>query len=265
MDDPAAASGELVQAGLCYRAFVPARLPPAFEIDASLQARIAAAEVALRELAARIARAADPDAFVEARLRREATASARLDEGDDVAPTVADAIERTTRDGIERLQRLPLSLRLLCELHAGLMRDRPGAGGEFRRHQTWVGPPGSAPATADYVPAPPGKLPELLDDWQRYLHADDGTHDLVRLAILDAQFRHLQPFAQAGGCLGRIWISLYLIDRGWLPAPVLLLSEVMARDPSVADMRLRGIREASDWSGWIGGFADGLAAAARQD
>jgi Fic family protein len=258
------AAGQWVQAGVCYRAYVPAPLPLTVALDDALSAALRQAEHALQGLAAE----SPSDSRVEACLRREALASAALDvptPGDPRVEVIADTIVGATHYAVERMQQLPLSLRLLCEVHAELMRGQTGGGGEFRRHQTWVGPAGSAPATADYVPVPPGRLPVLLDDWERYLHAVDATHDFVRLALLHAQFHHLQPFAQGSERLNRLLIPLVLRDRGWPAAPLLGVSAAIAAQRGAYAERLRAVRDSADWSGWLRFFLHLLTHAATAE
>ncbi|TJY59020.1 Fic family protein [Sinimarinibacterium sp. CAU 1509] len=261
----ATAAGQWIQAGVCYRAYVPAPLPPALQFDANTDALIQAAVLRAQTALSALSASALPDVNPAGHLRREAAASVLLDAGDRAlqqdSQSQIDAVVDATDYGVERMQRLPLSLRLLCELHAELMRGQPGSG-EFRRHQTWSGPVGSAPATADYVPVPPGKLPELLGDWERYLHAEDQTHDFIRLALLHAQFDSLQPFAQGSERLNRLLIHLILIDRGWIAAPQLIVSEAIAAQGETYATRLRAVRNAADWSGWLLFFLQLLADAA---
>jgi len=263
--DPAA--GQWIQAGVCYRAYVPAPLPPDVMLDDALLADLRHAEHALQALAA----VPPSGARGEACPQQDARASAALDvpeagdpRNEAIVSVIADAIVGATHYAVERLQQLPLSLRLLCEVHAELMGGQSG-GGEFRRHQTWVGPAGSAPATADYVPVPPGRLPALLDDWERYLHAGDPTHDFVRLALLHAQFHHLQPFAHGSDRLNRLLIPLVLRDRGWAAAPLLGVSAAIAAQRGAYAERLRAVRDAADWSGWLRFFLHLLARAATAE
>lgn len=260
MNEAANDAGQWVQAGVCYRAYIPAPLPPVLTVDERVLAVLSEADAALRHHAQTL-QVATTEA-VEQSLWREATASAQIDGAGD-ARTVANIVA-AMHYGVERLQRLPLSLRLLCELHERLLQDLPESGGVFRRHQSWMGPPGSTPATADFVPAPPGKLSELLDNWERYLHAEDDTPELLRLAVLVAQFHHLQPFPQASDRLLRLLINLYLVDRDLLPAPALDISSVWRDGGGTLPAALLQLRAQGQWEGWVRVFLRVLVSAATR-
>ena len=128
--------------------------------------------------------------------------------------------------GLERLDTLPVSLRLVREMHEYLMRGDRGdlsTPGEFRRSQTWIGPSGCTLNDTTYVPPPPSELMGCLDAWERFLH-DDALPPLVHAALAHSQFEAIHPFLDGNGRAGRLLITLLLVQRGVIPSPLLYLS-----------------------------------------
>ena len=128
--------------------------------------------------------------------------------------------------GLQRLDALLLSLRLIGELHERLMRgvrEDTAMPGEFRRSQNWVGPPGCSPSEATYVPPPAEELMGCLGPFERFLH-DDALPPLVHAALVHAQFEAIHPFLDDNGRVGRLLITLLLVERAVLPSPLLCLS-----------------------------------------
>ncbi len=133
--------------------------------------------------------------------------------------------------GIDRLGTLPLSLRLIREMHERLMRGVRGDAakpGEFRRSQNWIGPPGCTLNDASYVPPPPDELMSCLGAFERFLH-DDSLPVLVHAAFVHAQFEIIHPFLDGNGRIGRLLITLLLAERGILPIPLLVSGYEKAR------------------------------------
>ena len=117
--------------------------------------------------------------------------------------------------GLNRLETLPLSLRLVCEMHERLMRGVRGdtaMPGEFRRSQNWIGPPGSSLSNATYVPPPVPELMPCLDSWERFLH-DEALPPLLHVALAHSQFEAIHPFIDGNGRIGRLLITLLLVSR----------------------------------------------------
>ncbi len=128
------------------------------------------------------------------------------------------------RHGIARLEDLPISQRLLQEMHAVLMEGARGAHrdpGEFRRIQNWIGPPGAEIGEATYVPPPPGEISAALDALERYIHQDTGLPPLMDIALVHYQVETIHPFLDGNGRIGRLLITLMLIERDLLPEPLL--------------------------------------------
>jgi Fic family protein len=156
--------------------------------------------------------------------------------------------------GVEQLERLPLSTRLLREMHRRLMagvRGRGRAPGELRTSQNWIGAPSSTVETAQFVPPPPQELPALLTDWERFANEEAEMPLLVQDALLHAQFETIHPFLDGNGRLGRLLLVLFLIARGRLRAPLLYLSAHLERERQRYYEALTTIRETGDATPWV--------------
>jgi Fic family protein len=169
--------------------------------------------------------------------------------------------------GIQRLADLPLSLRLVREIHAHLMegvRGDQAAPGEFRRSQNWIGPAGSTIANAAYVPPPPDELMPALGKWEEFLQEHDVLPDLVQCALLHEQFEAIHPFLDGNGRVGRLLITLFLMERGRLSQPLLYLSSyIEAHRQDYYDL-LQRVRTHGDWNAWIMFFLTGVKETAQQ-
>lgn len=262
-----------------YSAFVPAPLPPAIEWTPALVRALSDADRAIGRLAGEGSRLVNPHLLIRPFLRREAVLSSRIEGaratlGELLAAEAEDSIERSPADlrevanyvtaleyGIERLRSLPLSLRLLCELHARLMEDVRGghaSRGEFRRSQNWIGPPGCTLENATYVPPPPAEMTEALTALEGFLH-DRSLPPLVTVALTHYQFEAIHPFLDGNGRVGRLLITLLLIDRGVLPTPLLYLSAFFEATRYAYYDRLRGVSERGEWGAWLEYFFNGIA------
>jgi len=260
------------------RAFLPAPLPPPRAWDNALVAALSDADRAVGRLAGECRRLPHADLIAALFLRREAVLSSRIEgtrttlaqllaaeTGAAPAPDPDDLHEvancvAALEYGLARLETLPLSLRLVRELHERLMRGVRGDNampGEFRRVRNWIGGPGSTPADAIYVPPPPEALMKCLDAWERFLH-DDTLPPLVQAALAHAQFEAIHPFLDGNGRTGRLLIDLLLAERGVLPAPLLCLS---ARFESTRDAyygHLLAVTERGEWEEWVEYFLLGV-------
>jgi Fic family protein len=254
-------------------------LPPALDWTPPLVRALSDADRAVGQLAGEGRRLPNPHLLLRPFIRREAVLSSRIEGtqatlGELLAAEAGASVERSAGDlrevvnyvvaleyGIERLSTLPLSLRLLREVHSRLMegvRGGQATPGEFRRIQNWIGPPGSTAANATYVPPPPGEMMEALDDLERFLH-DTTLPPLVHTAILHYQFEAIHPFLDGNGRVGRLLVLLFLLERGVLPAPLLYLSAFFEATRPEYYARLRGVTEHADWEGWIVYFLNGVA------
>lgn len=163
--------------------------------------------------------------------------------------------------GVARLKKLPLSLRLVRELHERLMRgvrgDRADPA-EFRRTQNWIGAPSSTLANATYVPPPVEDMKTALSAWESFLH-DRSQPPLVQIALIHSQFEAIHPFVDGNGRVGRLLITLFLIERGILPTPLLYLSAFFEATRRDYYDRLLGVTQRGDWARWIEYFLKGVA------
>ncbi len=268
-----------------YTAFIPARFPP-LDLDlTNLQEGLERATLALGRLIGSAEILPDPDLFVYMYVRREAVLSsqiegteaslvdlleyeAQMEEGDrrvDVRE-VANYVG-ALRYGLERVQELPLSLRLIQEIHDRLMRGVRGGEpaktpGEFRRSQNWIG--GPTPATARYVPPPVEDMLRSLYELEAFMHAESELPILVRVALAHAHFETVHPFLDGNGRIGRLLITFMLVHEEVLGEPILYLSIFFKRHRQEYYDRLQAIRETGDWEGWLAFFLEGVAAVATE-
>lgn len=275
--DPRA--GKVIQTPKGYSAFIPAKLPPTLEYDNQFVLSLSRADAALSELSGLGRHLPNPHLLIAPYVRREAVLSSRI-EGTkaSLSDLLIDEMERPTQrteddvrevrnyvaameHGLDRLDKLPLSLRLVREIHGRLMKGVRGdfaTPGEFRRSQNWIGPSGSTIETAPYVPPPPEYLDDLLGDWERFLHERNTFPDLVQCAIMHEQFEAIHPFLDGNGRLGRLLITLFLIERGRLPQPLLYLSAyIEAHRQDYYDL-LQRVRTHGDWMSWLRFFIAGV-------
>jgi Fic family protein len=176
--------------------------------------------------------------------------------------TRSDVLEvrnyRLTMDyGVQRMQELPLSLRLVRELHERLLagvRGQEMTPGEFRTSQNWVGPPGCLLNDATFVPPPPSELMDCLRDWEAFLHEELKMPPIVKCALMHYQFEAIHPFLDGNGRVGRLLIVLFLCSTGLLPAPVLYLSSFFERHRQDYYDHLRAVSEKSAWDEWLAFF-----------
>jgi Fic family protein len=171
------------------------------------------------------------------------------------------------RFGLKRVKSLPLSLRLIREIHARLMRGIRGGDpsktpGEFRRSQNWVG--GASPASAGYVPPPAEEMARALSEFEVALHEDSGHPVLINVGLAHAQFETIHPFLDGNGRLGRLLVTFLLCEYGVLSEPLLYLSIFFKQHRQDYYDRLQAVRDAGDWEGWLAFFLEGVASVARE-
>lgn len=273
--------------GLPHSAFVPAPLPPnpALALDHDLAAKRDHALVALGELKGITRILPDARLFLYQYVRKEALLSSQIEgtqsslsdlllyELDEAPGVPLDDVREVSNyiDALEHgLQRMregfPLSLRLIREMHALLLRRGRGAGkspGDFRRTSVWIG--GPSPDRAQFVPPPADLVPECLDALERFLHAtEDGISPLARAGLAHVQFETIHPFLDGNGRLGRLLIVLMLCDAGLLDQPSLYLSLFFKSRREDYYLRLDAVRTHGDWEGWLAFFFDGVTATSGQ-
>lgn len=253
-----------------YVAYFASPVPRALDLPSSTVRALADAEGALGQLAGIGRLLPNPDLLVRPYLLREALSSTRI-EG--TQATMAEVFETTAAGeapnadveevvnyvaamqwGLEQLHKLPLSARLLCEMHGRLMAGVGGrelAPGKLRTSQNWIGAPGSTIETAQFVPPPPGELPGLLTDWERFTHEEAELPLLVQNALLHSQFETIHPFLDGNRRLGRLLLVFFLIARGRLAAPLLYVSAYLERNRQRYYEALQTIHETGDGIPWI--------------
>lgn len=282
-------AGRIVRTAAGNAAFVPAPLPPHLEFDLGLVRALSRADAALSELSGLGVLLPNPHLLIAPYLRREAVLSSRIEGtqaslADLLAEEVGQAPQAAPDDvhevrnyvtaleyGVKRLDTLPLSLRLVRELHEKLMRGVRGekaTPGEFRRRQNWIGPKDCSEAAASYVPPPVPDMKQALSDWEKFLHLRDALPELVQCALMHEQFEAIHPFLDGNGRVGRLLITLFLIERGRLSQPLLYLSEYIERHKQDYYDALQRVRTHGAWSAWLRYFLEGVrwsaARAARQ-
>ncbi len=260
-------------------AFVPVQLLPTFAISPAAVRLLDQASNALGTLSGVGSLLPNPHLLISPYLRREAVLSSRIEGTQSTIADVyaaeagqtqlfrdaADVTEvqnyvRAHELGLRRLSDLPLSLRLIRELHEQLMRDVRGADqtpGQFRRSQNFIAPPGTSIADAIYVPPPPLEMKQGLADLERFLH-DRTLPPLVQAALVHYQFEAIHPFRDGNGRVGRLLVSVFLCERGLLPQPLLYLSAYFERTRAdYYDLLLR-VSTHGDWDPWVRYFLEGV-------
>jgi Fic family protein len=272
-------AGKLVQCPGGYEAFVPAALPPDVELTPRLVRSLSEADRLVGQLAGEGRSLPNPHLLMRPFVTQEAVLSSRIEGtqatlGELLAANAGAAVKRSPDDlrevgnyvvalehGIARLASLPLSLRLVRELHEKLMRGVRGDSatpGEFRRSQNWIGPAGCTLEKASFVPPPPEEMMARLGEWENFLH-DRGWPPLVQVAMLHYQFEAIHPFIDGNGRVGRLLITLFLIERGILPTPLLYLSAFFEATRPEYYERLSAVSHEAAWGDWLEYFLRGVA------
>jgi Fic family protein len=280
-------AGRFLPQGDSYSAFVPNPLPPEppITVEGELLGLLEQAGTELGRLDGIARVIPDPDFFVSMYVRREAVLSSQI-EG--TQSTLEDLLEReigaTTDDhrsdvldivnyvramnfGLERLQKLPVSLRLIREIHRELLKGGRGAHaapGAFRTTQNWIGPDGARIEQATFVPPPVPEMKQALSDLERFLHEDERYSTLIEVGLAHAQFETIHPFLDGNGRVGRLLNTFHLVQRGVLHKPLLYLSYYFKLHRTEYYDRLMAVRLRGDWEGWLRFFLHGVVQTARE-
>lgn len=272
-------------AGRCTRtpqghsAFVPNPLPPEIDYPSSLVRLLSDADRALGELAGVGRTLPNPHLLIAPYMRREAVLSSRI-EGtqatlDDLyrfeaVPSRADLppdLRQVTNYihameyGLKRLESLPISCRLVREIHERLVEGVRGmysTPGEFRTRPNWIGPLGCTLDDATFVPPAVPEMKDAMTDWEGYLHSEPSEPALVQCALMHYQFEAIHPFVDGNGRVGRLLITFFMCDRGYLPQPLLYLSAYFERHRSEYYDRLLRVSALGDWQDWLEFFLEGV-------
>jgi len=261
----------------CFR---PNPLPPQLNLDMDTVSLLSEADRALGKLAGAGQMLPNPHLLIEPFLRREAILSSKIEgtiasareivdfQLDPSQPPEKQDVREVSnyilalKHGLERVKELPVSLRLIRELHAQLLkgvRDSDRQPGEFRKVQNWIGPWNSPIEDARYVPPPVPVMLENLGELEKFVHEPSALPELIQLALIHYQFEAIHPFEDGNGRVGRLLISLLLSERDLLPQPLLYLSAYFERhSKDYADLLLR-VSQQNAWLDWIRFFLRGIA------
>jgi Fic family protein len=274
-------AGRYIQQPTGYRAFIPSALPPdpPVILEGELQVLMSQADRALGRLDGSIQTLPNPELFVAMYVRKEAVLSSQI-EGtqsslQDVLAAEARVLTADTPDdvgevfnyiaamshGLERLQNLPVCVRLIREIHERLLSGVRGqhlTPGEPRTTQNWIGPGGCTLAEATFVPPPPHELARLLGELELFLHNNSELPLLIRIGLAHAQFKTIHPFLDGNGRVGRLLITFLLCEKDVLLKPVLYLSHYFKRHRQQYYDRLQAVRDDGDWEGWLKFFLTGI-------
>lgn len=269
---PSQAATEL----LCRRGYRP---DPPVRMTGELQTLLSEAALALGRLDGSIQTLPNPDLFVAMYVRKEAVLSSQIEGTQSSLQEVLAAEARifsanrpsdvrevinyvnAMNYGLERLESLPISVRLIKEIHERLLRDVRGARlqpGELRTSQNWIGPAGCTLNEAIFVPPPPFEVPRFLGELETFLHRKDNILILVRVGLVHTHFETIHPFLDGNGRVGRLLITFLLTHHGLLQKPVLYLSHFFKKHKSEYYERLQSVRETGDWEGWLAFFLRGV-------
>jgi Fic family protein len=281
-------AGEYVRQPQGFYAFVPAGVPPVppVEFDRSMVNLLSRADRAIGRLDGEIRNVPDPSFFVAMYVRREAVLSSQIEGTQstledllvvELEPRIAD-VSRDVDEivnyvaamnyGLDRLGTLPLSLRLIRELHAQLLRGVRGENrlrGEFRRDQNYIAPAGVRRIEeATFIPPPVPEMRLALDNLERFLHDPGDLPPLIHAGIAHAQFETIHPFMDGNGRVGRLLITFLLMHGGVLHRPLLYLSLFLKRHRTEYYEWLMAVRHDGDWEGWLRFFIRGIAETAEE-
>lgn len=270
-----------------YRAFLPAALPPdpPVQIAGELQVWLSRADRALGRLDGSIQTLPNPDLFTYMYVRKEAVLSSQIEgtqsslqdvlaaEAKMLSPDhprdVGEVVNyvRAMNLGLKRLTELPVSVRLIREIHAELLKGVRGSHltpGELRTSQNWIGPSGCTLNEATFVPPPPHEVPEKLAELERFLHSDTGLPLLIKIGLAHAQFETIHPFLDGNGRLGRLLITFLLCEQRALLKPVLYLSYFFKQYRQQYYEHLQSVRDAGAWEQWLMFFLRGVVEVSAQ-
>lgn len=280
-------SGRFVPQGDAYAVFIPKPLPPSppVELEADLLSLLEQAGTELGRLDGIARVIPDPDFFVSMYVRREAVLSSQIEGtqstledllereigagADDQRSDVLDIVNyvQAMNFGLERLETLPVSLRLIREIHRELLKDGRGSHatpGEFRKTQNWIGPDGATIEQATFVPPPVPEMETALAELEGFLHEEGRYSTLIEVGLAHAQFETIHPFLDGNGRVGRLLNTFLLVQRGVLRKPLLYLSYYFKLHRTEYYDRLMAVRLKGDWEGWLRFFLRGVVQTARE-
>jgi Fic family protein len=265
-----------------YKAFIPNPLPPSppIRFDEKLQSLLSEADRALARLDGITTVLPNPDLFIAMYVKKEALLSSQIEgtqaslegilefEADLIPKENVNEIKevinyiRALNYGIERLKELPMSLRLIKEIHRILLKETRGAHrspGEFRKSQNWIGPPGASLNEAIFVPPSPEVVLPTMGDLEKFFHnKNNNIPPLIKIALIHSQFETIHPFLDGNGRIGRLLITFYLFWQGILSKPLLYLSFYLKKNRAEYYDLLMKVRLKGAWEDWIKFFLNGV-------
>lgn len=263
---------------MAYQSFRPALLPPnpPIALSGELVAKLVEANKKLAALDGLSARIPNMDLFVSMYVRKEALLSSQI-EGtqctlDDILNplmeentnrNVSDVVNyiKATEFALNRLHSLPLCNRLIKETHAVLMegvRGQEKSPGEFRYSQNWIGGQGSTIQNARYIPPNPEDMQTAMSDLEKYMNGDDSLDPLIQAALIHYQFETTHPFLDGNGRVGRLLITLFLMEKGILSRPALYISYFLKMNRIEYYDRMTQVRKTGDYEQWVMFFLQAL-------
>ena len=270
-----------------YRAFLPAPLPPQppLQLEGELQALLSQADRALGRLDGSIQTLPNPDLFVFMYVRKEAVLSSQIEgtqsslqdllaaEAHILTPDRPRDVEEVVNyvnamnHGLARLHELPVSVRLIREIHERLLQGVRGmrlTPSELRHSQNWIGPAGCTLNEASFVPPPPHEVPDALGALEAFLHVESDLPPLIQVGLAHAQFETIHPFLDGNGRVGRLLITFLLCQRDILGKPVLYLSHFFKQHRAEYYERLQAVRDKGEWESWLAFFLRGVVSVSRE-
>ncbi|MDR3270060.1 MAG: Fic family protein [Peptococcaceae bacterium] len=277
-------AGNIIKQQSDYSAFIPNPLPPdpPVRMEDELVRLLSDADRALGKLDGTSLLLPDPELFVAMYIRKEALLSSQI-EGTQASfidlfenrndPTIANHVRDVSNYiiameyGLERLKDLPLSLRLIREIHSKLLFNTRGYDrnpGEFRKSQNWIGPQGCTLQDATFIPPPPQEMLKAMNDLEIYMMTEDNlTPHLIKVGLIHAQFETIHPFLDGNGRMGRLLITFWLCHKEILHRPLLYLSYYFKQHRSDYYDLLMRIRQQGSWEEWLKFFLRGIEEVAR--
>lgn len=275
-------AGVMMKTTRGYSAFVPAKLPPdpPIMVDSEMQKLLSLADRKLGRLDGITQILPNPELFVAMYVKKEAVLSAQIEgtqaslvdvlnnpshESDDrTYNEVSEVVNyvNAMNWGLENLSRLPLSLRLIRNIHKILLEDVRGSNknpGEFRKSQNWIGPQGCTLETATFIPPTVEDMETSMAELEDYMYEDDDVPALIKIALIHAQFESIHPFLDGNGRMGRLLITFWLCQQEILTQPLLYLSYYFKQNRLEYYDRLMAVRTKGDWENWIKFFLRGVA------
>lgn len=279
MDIKNSPSGRVIKVNDSYFAFIPNDLPPHIEWNDTLVSSLSRADYIIGKLSQEGAKLPNPHLLVRPFIAREAVLSSKIEGtqatlGEILAQEAGAQISRNPADvqevnnyivaldyGLERLKELPLSLRLIKEIHAKLMQGVRGdraTPGEFRRSQNWIGTAGCTLNNAKYVPPTIDELMNVLGAFEKFLH-DRTLPPLIHIALCHYQFEAIHPFLDGNGRVGRLLIVMLLVERKLLASPCLYISAFFEATRDEYYRQLYNVSSKGTWHEWLAYFLNGVA------